>query len=368
MAQTAAFTHDDAGLDTAAFDEARAQAFAGRMLGAMNDAALVLMTSVGHRTGLFRHLAGISPATEEALAARSGLAGRYVREWLAVMTTSGVVRYDPARRTYALPAEHAAFLTEGGPANIAVATQFLAVAAAVEDEMVERFRDGRGMHYHHYGRFHEVMAQVSHEAVVTRLVDHILPLMPEIPARLDAGIDVIDVGCGSGGALLALARRFPASRFTGLDLCPDAFACTREAALAEGISNLAFVEADVSGRDAFGAADLVLAFDAVHDQRAPQRMLDAVRRSLKPDGAFLMVEIGGSSHLENNIAHPLGSHLYMMSCMHCTPVSLGQGGEGLGAMWGVEKAERMLVAAGFSTVAMTRLPHDLVNAYFVARP
>lgn len=351
-----------------AFDAAKAQAFAGRMLGAINDAAFVLMTSVGHRTGLFGALASISPCTATALAAHTGLAERYVREWLAVMVTARAVTYAPDDATYHLPAEHSAFLTAGGPVNIAISTQFLGVVAGVEDEIVARFADGKGKHYHHYGRFHAVMAEVSDEAVVSKLIDHILPLAPEMTGRLEAGIDVIDAGCGAGKALLALARRFPRSRFTGFDLCPDAFAGTQETARDEGLANLAFRAADLSGLDHFGACDLAFAFDAVHDQRDPARMLRAVRASLRPGGAFLMVDIGGSSHLERNLDHPVGSHLYMMSCMHCTPVSLGQGGPGLGAMWGVEMAERMLGEAGFGKVAITRLPHDIVNAYFVARP
>jgi len=81
-----------------------------------------------------------------------------------------------------------------------------------------------------------------------------------------------------------------------------------------------------------------------------------------------MVEFGGSSRLENNLAHPIGPFLYMMSVMHCTPVSLGQGGEGLGTMWGVELASEMLALAGFGEVQVSRLPHDTFNAYFVARP
>ena len=115
-----------------------------------------------------------------------------------------------------------------------------------------------------------------------------------------------------------------------------------------------------------GTYDLVFAFDAVHDQKDPQEMLATIRRSLRDDGTFLMVDIGGSSRLENNLEHPLGAYLYMMSTMHCTPVSLGQGGDALGTMWGIELAMQMLEAAGFGNINVSRLPHDAFNAYFVA--
>jgi len=350
-----------------AFDNGKAQAFAGKMLGALNNSALVLMASIGHRTGLFAQLATASPCTVEALAKASSLAPRYVREWLAVMTTSGVVDYDPTSGSYALPPEHAAFLVYGGSVNIAVNCQFLGVTAGVEDEIVARFRDGEGMHYHHYGRFHDVMAEASNQSLVSKLLDHILPLAEGLRERLEHGIDVLDVGCGAGRALLLLAEQFPNSRFTGIDLCADAFAPAVDMARGKKLTNLTFRALDVAGREDFGAYDLVLAFDAVHDQKDPPGMLRAIRRTLTPGGTLLMIDIGGSSRLEKNTQHPLGAFLYMMSCMHCTPVSLGQGGPGLGTMWGVEMAGDMLKAAGFSRVTMSRLPHDIVNAYFVAR-
>jgi SAM-dependent methyltransferase len=302
------------------------------------------------------------------LAAEADLAERYVREWLAVMATARVVEYDAGDRTYHLPAEHSGWLTRAAaPNNIAVVAQFIGVVAGVEDEMLARFRDGKGLHYHEYERFHEVMGEVTQDAVVMNLVPHILPIIPDGIARLEAGIDVIDVGCGAGGAMLELARKFPRSRFTGIDLCADAYEKAEAEAKRLGLTNLSFAEVDVSQQTRFGDYDLVFAFDAVHDQRDPQGMLEAVRRSLKPGGTFLMVDIDGSSRLENNLDHVLGAYLYTMSTMHCTPVSLAQGGVGLGTMWGVELAGEMLAKAGFSRVSLTRLPSDPFNAYFVAR-
>lgn len=351
------------------FDENRSQAFVGKMLGAFNNAALILMTSVGHRSGLFDALERTSPCTVVELAAEADLAERYVREWLAVMTTAGVVEYEPKRQTYFLPAEHAAWLTRAAaPNNIAVTAQMIGVAAGVEDEIVARFRDGGGVHYHHYDRFHEVMGEHSAQAIAMNLVENILPIIEGSIARLERGIDVIDVGCGAAAGLLVLAERFPNSRFTGVDLCADAFAQTAETAARRGLSNLVFRELDIATVDKLGAFDLVFAFDAVHDQKDPQNMLLTIGRSLREGGTFLMVDIDGSSRLENNLEHPLGAYLYMMSTMHCTPVSLAQGGAGLGTMWGVELAAEMLALAGFSDVRLERLPHDPFNAYFVARP
>ncbi|WP_210190427.1 class I SAM-dependent methyltransferase [Ensifer aridi] len=233
---------------SATFDENKAKAFAGQMLSALNGAALALMALIGHRTGLFDHLAAISPCTAQDLATEADLSERYVREWLAVMTTARVVDYDPEAATYFLPREHAAFLTRTGSIkNMAVIAQFPGVVGAVEEEIVARFRDGKGLCYHHYGRFHDVMAEASYQSIVVPLVARVLPLAPGLRERLEQGIDVIDVGCGGGRVLLMLAERFPESRFLGIDLCADAFAAAAETARAKGLRNLSFRQQDVSG-------------------------------------------------------------------------------------------------------------------------
>ncbi|MBL0923616.1 MAG: class I SAM-dependent methyltransferase [Sphingomonadaceae bacterium] len=351
------------------FDAAKAEAFAGKMLSAFNQGALVLMTSVGHRTGLFDAFALCSPTTSTGLAMQAGLSERYVREWLGAMTAAAIVEYDPSSRLYTLPPEHAAWLTrDAAMGNIAVSAQFLGVAAEVEPQIVERFKTGDGLCYHHYGRFHAAMAELTDVSIVSALDAHIIPLAPGLEARLQQGITAADVGCGAGRALLHLAQRYPNSQFVGLDLCADAFSATVEKARSEKLTNLRFEEFDFSGVDTLGRFDLIVAFDAAHDQKDPQAFLTMLRNSLAPSGSLLMVDIGGSRNLENNLDHPLGVHLYMMSTMHCMPVSLGQGGAGLGTMWGYETALDMLSKAGFSQVDLHRLPHDFVNAYYVAKP
>lgn len=138
-------------LPQAAFDDARAQAFAERLVGALGESALILMTSLGHRASLFDTLAGMSAATSAALADRAGLAERYVREWLAVMVTAGMVEYEAGTGVYHLPAEHAACLTRtASPDNIAVTAQFIGLCASVESQMLARFRSGDGLDYTHF--------------------------------------------------------------------------------------------------------------------------------------------------------------------------------------------------------------------------
>jgi SAM-dependent methyltransferase len=347
----------------------RAEAFAGRLAAMFNDAAVTLMISIGHRTGLFDSMSVVGDVTSRQLAEAADLNERYVREWLGAMLTGGIVEHDPHRGTYRLPAEHAASLTRAAsPANLAVTSQFIPMLGSVEDRIVDCFRNGGGVPDAADGRYHEVMAEESAQTVLSALVEHMLPLVPGAVARLEDGIDVIDVGCGSGRAIMLMAERFPRSRFTGADFSTEAITRAADESKRRGLRNVRFVQEDAARMTAAAAYDLVTTFDAVHDQADPAAVLANIRRALRPGGAYLMQDIGASSHHHENVDHPMGPFLYTISCLHCMTVSLSADGAGLGAMWGDQVARAMLAEAGFGDVTMSRLPHDPMNYYYVARP
>jgi len=190
-------------------DPARAEAFEAKLLGMLNAGALSLMTSIGHRTGLFDVMDALPPATTAEIARESGLAERYVREWLGAMVTGGIVEYDAPTERYALPAEHATCLTRRArPNNMAATSQWIPLLGSVEDQIVDCFERGGGVPYSAYGRFHAVMAEESDQSVVAVLVESILPEIDGLVTRLERGIDVMDVGCGSGRALVRMASTY----------------------------------------------------------------------------------------------------------------------------------------------------------------
>lgn len=357
--------------EPAGTDKAAAEAFAERMLGVLNAGALCLMTSLGHRTRLFDTLAALPPSTSEAIARSAGLNERYVREWLGAMVTGGIVEYDPAQRTYRLPEVHANFLTRQTPTdNMAVVSQFIPVLASVEDDIVACFENGGGVPYEKFTRFHEVMAEESGQSVLPALREQILPLVPGLPARLDAGIRVLDAGCGRGKALNLMASWFPNSTFTGYDLSEEAIEYARNEARELGNENVTFEVRDLSDFDEQAEAasfDLITSFDAIHDQANPAGFLRGIRKSLADGGIYLAQDIKGSSHVHENVGHPLGTMMYTVSCLHCMTVSLAQDGEGLGAMWGREKALEYFGNAGFGATEVHELDHDIVNYYYVCR-
>jgi 2-polyprenyl-3-methyl-5-hydroxy-6-metoxy-1,4-benzoquinol methylase len=347
-------------------DMQRAEAFGEKMVGVLNQGALALMLSIGHRTGLFDTMNGAARMTSVELAKQAGLNERYVREWLGAMVTGGVVVYDPGDQTYRLPPEHAACLTRAaGSDNIAVTMQYLAVLGGVEDQVVECFKHGGGVPYSAYPRFHEVMAEESAGTTIAGMMDHILPMAPGLMERLRAGIDVLDVGCGSGRAINFLAQQFPKSRFTGYDFSEEAISRAWLGAEQMGLENVNFELRDVSQFDSDARFDLITAFDAIHDQTQPQQVLCNIHAALRPGGTFLMQDIRASSCVHHNMDSAIAPFVYTISCMHCMTVSLAGGGEGLGAAWGKELALEYLQRAGFSNVEVKELPHDIQNYYYV---
>ncbi|MBD2365434.1 class I SAM-dependent methyltransferase, partial [Anabaena minutissima FACHB-250] len=332
----------------------------------LNSGAIALMTSIGHRTGLFDTLAQLPPATTQQIADAAGLNERYVREWLGTMVTGRLIEYDPVADTYFLPVEHAAFLTRDASSNnIAVTAQFIPLLATIEDRIIECFYKGGGLPYSDYQRFHEVMAEDSGQTVVAALEESILPLIPHLTEALEHGINVLDVGCGSGRALLKMAKQYPHSHFQGYDISQEAIAHAQSEAITQGLKNIQFQVKDAAKLNEIEQYDLICTFDAVHDQAQPDVVLRGMYQALRPHGIYLMQDIRASSNLHGNLDHPIAPLFYTISCLHCMTVSLSAGGMGLGAMWGEEKALEMLKAAGFTSVEIKQLDHDFVNNYYI---
>jgi 2-polyprenyl-3-methyl-5-hydroxy-6-metoxy-1,4-benzoquinol methylase len=353
-------------MGTQELDKVKVEAFEEKLVGVLNSGAISLMISIGHRTGLFDTMSDLPPSSSEEVAKKAGLNERYVREWLAAMVTGRFVEFDAAKGTYRLPPEHASFLTRAAtPNNIAVFAQYFSVLGNVEDKIVECFEKGGGVPYSEFDRFHEVMAEDSGQTVVQALIDSILPLVPGLVDTLSSGIDVLDVGCGSGRALNLMAKSFPNSRFAGFDIYEEGISLGQREAEKRGLENVHFEVRDVTSLGTPGKYDLITAFDAIHDQAKPGAVLKSIADALRPDGTFLMQDVTASSCVHENMDHPIGPLLYTISCMHCMTVSLAMDGEGLGTMWGEQKAREMLRDAGFMKIEVKNLPHDIQNSYYI---
>ncbi len=344
------------------------QHFAERIVGAIDAASLAILLSIGHQTRLFDTMAELPPATSAQIADAADLNERYVREWLGGLVAAKVIDYNADGATYFVPRQYAAVLTRAaGPDNLARVAQFISLLGEVEQKVIGCFHSGGGLPYSDYPRFHKLMAEESGEVFDAALVDVVLPLVDGLPEQLRAGVDVADIGCGSGHAVNVMAKAFPASRFTGIDFSDEGVAVGAAEARRDGLTNVCFLTRDVAELDLTDAYDVITVFDAIHDQAQPARVLENIYRALRPGGVLLMVDIKASSNVEDNAGVPLATYLYTVSTMHCMCVSLGLDGAGLGTVWGRQLAESMLADAGFGHVTVSEIESDPFNNYYVAR-
>lgn len=355
--------------------------FGQKMVQILNHGALNLAMGIGYDLGLFEALDTMNePCSAEGLAARAGVSARYVEEWLGVMVCGGIVQCLPpdddtaAKELFLLPKGHADVLTRrAGSANMGVYTREIPLLTRLALHNVQQgFASGEGVAPDVYPEFQEFMQELAAAKYRNDLLPLFLPSIEggELVTRLQQGIDVCDVGCGSGEALALMAAAYPVSRFTGIDVNADALAAAEHKLQQAGCSNVSLVQADVAGvldeqwRERF---DYVLALDAIHDQQRPLLALQAVHAMLRPEGLFSMVDIAASSGISGNAEHPLGAFLYTVSLMHCLPLGLYQNGRGLGMMWGRETAQSMLKEAGFSSIELVDMPFDPFNDHFLCR-
>jgi SAM-dependent methyltransferase len=337
-------------------DPDRTRAFGQQLLGLLTGGMLTMLIGIGHRTGLFE-AAAQGPATSAELAERAGLHERYVREWLGALVTGRIMEYDPANGRYTLPVAHAVLLAGATSRNIGPVANSLRTLGAVLPQVERCFTDGGGVPIAEYaavsaGGLGETWRYIYDE----HLVDGFLGRVPGLLDRLRAGTRVLDLGCGTGHAVNVMAREFPRSTFDGLDIATDAIADAEAERSALELANAAFAVANAATLAPDRPYDVITAFDAIHDQAAPEVVLRRVRDALAPGGVFVMIDTNFSTRLEDNTGNPYAPLSYGISLLFCVPTSIATGGSGLGAMWGQERAREMLADAGFTEVQVFDTP------------
>ena len=351
----------------APFDRAKAGEFVGRLKAAYQGTVLTMMIDLGHRTGLLDELA-VAPTSSAALAERTGLSERHIREWLSALAVGGVVTYEASTRHFTLPAEHGFWLTGRRYTNLAPMSGMLTGLAPRLDDVTEAFRTGGGVAYANYRpHFTHAMDAIGRARYDELLVKSYLPTAAGLTDRLRAGGRAGDVGCGTGHCLNLMAAAFPASEFVGFDLSEEAIALGRAEAAAMSLQNVSFEVTDVLQLPTNPGFDVLFAFDAIHDQADPAGVLGRIRSALRTGGELFMVDIRASSNLEENIDDPDRLMLYGLSVMHCMEVSLASGGAGLGTAWGTQLATSMLHDAGFVDVTVHDVEADPSNCIYVCR-
>ena len=356
----------------------KALAFKQQMVSILNQGAMNLAIAIGYRIGLLDAMADLDqPATAEAISAKCGQDQRYTQEWLAILTAGDIIEISEGPATeylYYLPREHAACLSRSaGNQNLAVYAQEIPILTDAMEAVIDAFRHGDGLPYSIYTGFQAFMSELSNTKHHEILVEKFLPDVAngDLVRRLQGGIRVCDIGCGGGVALLLMAEAYPRSRFTGFDISSEAIASANALLRSKLLENAEFLVQDAATlKDAPSlekAFDYIVAFDAIHDQVEPAGVLKGIYHLLADGGLFSMVDIAAESQLRDNLDHSMAPFLYTVSLMHCLPVGRYKGGEGLGMMWGKDKAVSYIKQAGFSQVDVIEMPHDPFNFHYLCR-
>ena len=351
----------------AAVDQAKTEAFLGKVLADTSGATVTVMAAIGDRLDLFKVLAANGPATSAELAGRAGIHERYAREWLGAMASGGYLEYDPVEKRFNLPPEHVSVLAEeSGPFFFGGIHQMLIGMIGPLDELTNAFRHGGGVPQSAYDdNMWDGLERFSSGWFENLLLQQWIPLMPDVQAKLEAGCVLADVGCGRGRGLIKLAQAYPDSRYVGYDAFEPTIARATANAAAAGLADrVSFRHLDAS-HGLPGQYDVITTFDVIHDAVDPRGLLRAIHQGLRPNGIYACLDINCSDKLEEN-AGPLGTFFQGVSVLYCMTTSLAHEGEGLGTVGLPEsKLQALCAEAGFSKVRRVEMENPFNNLYEV---
>jgi SAM-dependent methyltransferase len=329
-------------------NEDKLNALVGQVMNDLGGAYSITLVRMGKSLGLYRTMQAEGPLTSAALAAKTGLHERYLREWLSHHAASNYVTYDPATQAFALPPEQAAvFADEDSPTYLVDAFECAAGYIENQPKVQQAFRKGGGVGWDNQaGCVFCAIARFFRPGYQANIVDKWLPALEGVVEKLERGARVADVGCGHGYSTVMMAQAFPNSEFVGFDFHRESIAEARKHAKAHGADrNVRFevsTAKDFPGRD----YDLVTFFDCLHDMGDPAGAARHVRQALKPDGTWMIVEPFAHDALEDNL-NPVGRLYYGASTLVCVPTSLDQEvGTALGAQAGQKRLREVVVDGG----------------------
>jgi SAM-dependent methyltransferase len=333
-------------------DEKKLQQFLGKMMVDLGAAVSVPLIRIGIRLGLYKAMHGAGPMTSAEFARKTNISERYAREWLAQNAASGYLNYDPSSRRFELPPEQAmVFADEEGPCFMGSGFDVVAAVYQTQPLVEVAFQSGGGVDWgDHAGCLFCAVGAMLRPRYSANIVQNWLPALDGVVSKLERGAKVADIGCGTGHSTFIMAKAFPNSAFIGYDFHqPSIEHASERARRSDSVVNLQFEVArakDFPARD----LDLVTCFDVLHDLGDPVGAATHIRRSLKPDGTWMLMEPLAGDATEDNLG-PRGRVAYAFSTMVCVPASLSQDvGMALGAQAGQAKLTEVIKAGGFSQV------------------
>ena len=341
------------------------------VFGALSGGCTSAMIHLGDRLGLYRALADVDAHDSRELAEVAGLSERWVREWLYQQGAAGLLEHRGDGRFALSPEGVAVLADESHPAFGAGFFAHFPQTMQVVEALPVAFQTGVGLPYDALGA--EGAAGIERGFAPwfrTLLVPMALPRIPGLVPRLETGAAVADVGCGTGVAMIEMARAFPKSDFHGYELSEQALERGRANAREASVSNVVFHDVRSEPLPDDARYDFVTTFDCLHDMTDPAAIIAAIRRAIRPDGSWLIADIKCYGSYEENVAeNPMAAMMYGMSVLTCMSSALSEpGGAGLGTL-GLHASlmGEMVEAAGFGHFEEHDFGHP-VNAFYLARP
>jgi 2-polyprenyl-3-methyl-5-hydroxy-6-metoxy-1,4-benzoquinol methylase len=343
-------------------NEDKFNALFGKVLGDVGGAIGLLMAYMGDQAGVYKVMEDAGPSTCDELAAKSGVDARYLREWLSSNAAAGYVNYDAANDTFSLSEEQAAiFAHEGEPTCMQGFFQAVVAQYEAHETAVDVFKTGRARPWsEHTACCFCGTDRFFRPGYAANLVQHWIPALDGVEAKLKAGAKIADIGCGLGSSTILMAQTYPNSTVHGYDFHGPSIEKAKAKAKAAGLTNIEFHE--VAAKDFTGTDyDFTCIFDALHDMGDPVGAAAHIKKSLKPDGTFMVVEPIAADNLGDNL-NLLSSIFYGFSTTICVPTSKAQEvGLMLGAQAGEQRISDVLKKAGFGKIhRATETPTNMV--------
>jgi 2-polyprenyl-3-methyl-5-hydroxy-6-metoxy-1,4-benzoquinol methylase len=352
-----------------AIDNDKLQALVAKMLGDLGGAFSVPTVRIGFRMGLFEALHQHGPVRISELAARTGLAERNVREWALAQAANGYVALDADQERFSLTPEQAmVFAAKDSPVYLEGAFDLAAAMVEGQSKVEAAFKTGRGVAWgESSGCLFCAVGAFFRPGYVNAIAQSWIPALDGVQKKLENGARVADIGCGVGFSTLVMAKAFPLSSFVGYDFHAPSIEQANAHAKAHGLADrVRFIKTRAKDIAEHGF-DLVTMFDCLHDMGDPRGCAAHVRKMLKPDGTWMLVEPIAADRPAENIGNLVSRLCYNASTMICVPTSLAQEvGEALGAQAGEAKLTEVLKEGGFRRVR--RAAEGPFNMILEARP
>ncbi len=354
-------------------DQDVAHAFAFKTVNDFISTEMGMLIQLGDRLELFDALEHCGPATSQQFAEEAGINERYGREWLSAMACHRVIDYDDTSKEFSLSPEHAFVLTNKDspvylPGIFALAENFWRVLPQIEDA----FKNGGGVPMNQYDHScYCGIERFTRPLFLNYMNDLWIPALDGVAEKLEAGGSVADIGCGNGQSLVHLAQGFPNAKVYGFDIWEPSINAARENLTAAGFTN-GRVSAETldASKGIPGKYDLITTFDVVHDLAFPVELMTEIRKALKPDGTYFVLEVNVYGDLQKNIDHPLGlgAFGYATGIGYCMTTALAQGGVGTGVCMGETKLRQFAKEAGFSSVKRYDFEENAFHVFYEIKP